>query len=154
MTQPLDNPPYVAQIGGNHYGTKYGHWDYCKDAGTGYLEGHATKYLYRWRRKGGIQDLEKALSFVEKLTVGNEETNCDRGQGEYADLLDRFFDENDVPFQEKVLIMCVINWEKYSDLVETRNALVEFISAAVKEATMSKLALNHDDATRAYVNQG
>jgi hypothetical protein len=29
--------------------------------GLGYLEGTAVKYVSRWRSKGGIQDLEKAV---------------------------------------------------------------------------------------------
>lgn len=33
----------------------------------GYFEGQITKYLVRWRKKGGYQDLLKAKSFMDKL---------------------------------------------------------------------------------------
>jgi hypothetical protein len=35
--------------------------------GLGYLEGTAVKYVSRWRAKGGIQDLEKAVHALQYL---------------------------------------------------------------------------------------
>lgn len=58
------------QVGGNHYKTNYEHWDWVLDHGdTGptYLVGVATKYVARWRKKGGVEDLKKALHYVNKL---------------------------------------------------------------------------------------
>jgi hypothetical protein len=55
------------QIGGDHYKTKYEHWDLVIKTGMGYLEGCATKYVSRWRKKGGVADLEKALHYVDKI---------------------------------------------------------------------------------------
>lgn len=56
------------QVTGSHYqGTNYQHWDWTLDTGMGYLEGVATKYVARWRKKGGVVDLQKALHFVNKL---------------------------------------------------------------------------------------
>lgn len=55
------------QVGGTHYKTAYEHWDFATDVGMGHLEGSATKYIARWRDKGGAIDLEKALHYVEKL---------------------------------------------------------------------------------------
>lgn len=56
------------QVGGDHY--KNGvleHWDLIEQYGIGYLEGCATKYIARWRKKNGLQDLEKADHYVQKL---------------------------------------------------------------------------------------
>lgn len=61
------------QIGGDHYQGEYGHWDWVSDIGLGYLAGCATKYLVRWRRKNGRQDLEKALTYVQKMREVGEE---------------------------------------------------------------------------------
>lgn len=58
---------YIPQVGGDHYKADYAHWDWAAETGLGYLEGNATKYLGRHRKKGGQQDLEKALSYVQKL---------------------------------------------------------------------------------------
>lgn len=64
------------QIGGNHYkagaakcpgcGMHLEHWDIVSMFDLGYLVGTATKYLFRFRRKGGIADLEKSIHYVEK----------------------------------------------------------------------------------------
>lgn len=138
----------VAQVGGSHYGTKYGHWDYCKDAETPYLEGHATKYLVRWEKKGGIQDLEKSLSFVEKIMVGNENTNCDRGANQYEDLLNRMLDENDVGDFERTAITSILHWQSYEDLQLVHESLKQFIK-------WKKEAAEHQaEASSAYTNQG
>lgn len=56
------------QFGGGHYkGTGYEHWDFVHDARLGYHDGTATKYIYRWQKKGApIVDLEKAGHYLEK----------------------------------------------------------------------------------------
>lgn len=55
------------QVGGGHYAASYQHWDLVADLGLGYFEGQITKYVARWRKKNGLQDLEKAMHFLEKL---------------------------------------------------------------------------------------
>jgi len=64
----------VAQYGGTHYEQATGtcphcggavqHWDWAAD--MPYLEGMATKYLQRWRLKGGEADLRKAITAIQK----------------------------------------------------------------------------------------
>ena len=57
------------QIGGGHYqqGGEQ-HWDRIwRIYGRGYFVGCATKYIERYHLKNGIQDLEKAIHFLEKL---------------------------------------------------------------------------------------
>lgn len=61
------------QIGGNHY-KQYGDlqpWDVVIKWNLGYLEGTALKYIARWRDKGGIDDIKKAIHFLEKLVELN-----------------------------------------------------------------------------------
>lgn len=54
------------QIGGLHYkDRKIQHWDYA--AQLPYLEGLATKYIDRHARKGGKEDLLKAIHTLEKM---------------------------------------------------------------------------------------
>ena len=62
------------QIGGAHY-KRYGDlqpWDVVLKWNLGYLEGTALKYIARWKDKGGIDDIKKAIHFLEKLV--EEET--------------------------------------------------------------------------------
>lgn len=56
------------QHGGSHYkDLKYETWDIIHAWGLGYFDGNAVKYLSRWRKKGGVQDLMKAKHYIEKL---------------------------------------------------------------------------------------
>ena len=32
-----------------------------------YLEGNVQKYLYRWQKKNGIEDLDKAIEYIELM---------------------------------------------------------------------------------------
>lgn len=55
------------QEGGDHYRAPIQHWDYVLANGIPYLEAQVIKYLTRWRKKGGHQDLRKAKHFLDKL---------------------------------------------------------------------------------------
>lgn len=56
------------QVGGQHYRSKYQHWDFAHKAfGDAYFQGQITKYVYRWRKKNGLEDLNKAAHFLQKL---------------------------------------------------------------------------------------
>lgn len=55
------------QISGNHYKTPIECWDYLVANNIGYLEGNAIKYLSRWKKKNGLEDLRKAQHYIEKL---------------------------------------------------------------------------------------
>ncbi len=73
-TKPL-NPIKVNsyQPGGDHYMKKaIQPWDYIISNDLGYLEGNVIKYVSRWKDKGGIQDLEKAKHYLEKLIEVNQ----------------------------------------------------------------------------------
>ncbi len=62
-------PANEKQIGGTHY-KRHGDlqpWDVVLKWNLGYLEGTALKYIARWRDKGGIDDIKKAIHFLEKL---------------------------------------------------------------------------------------
>lgn len=56
------------QIGGDHYKQFKGMepWDVITGWNLGYLDGTALKYIARWKHKNGIQDLEKAIHFLQK----------------------------------------------------------------------------------------
>lgn len=55
------------QVGGEHYRKKkYQHWDWVCDVRLHYLLGCATKYVARWRDKGGVEDLKKAIHYLDK----------------------------------------------------------------------------------------
>jgi|TARA_R110002072_G_scaffold209985_1_gene367607 hypothetical protein len=61
-----------------HYGTgDIECIDYIEDFLTeeewiGYLRGNIAKYLHRWRYKSGLQDLEKAAWYMDRLQLTQE----------------------------------------------------------------------------------
>lgn len=67
----MEGEANARQVGGQHYRTlnaQLQHWDLVAETGMGYFEGQITRYVARWRRKAGRQDLEKALHYCDKLT--------------------------------------------------------------------------------------
>ena len=67
------------QVGGNHYRNKIQHWDWVASNELDYFQGQITKYVARWKLKGGIQDLEKARHFLDKYIElqGKDNTMAD-----------------------------------------------------------------------------
>jgi hypothetical protein len=64
----------TTQVGGNHYkDMPIPPREYIKANNIGWDEGNAIKYISRWREKNGIQDLEKAIHYIQLLI--EEETN-------------------------------------------------------------------------------
>jgi len=58
------------QVGGTHYkdGGSFQHWDLVSEWNIGYLEGYATKYLFRWEKtETPLKDLTKSFHVTQKL---------------------------------------------------------------------------------------
>lgn len=63
------------QIGGSHYrrpGCTIQPIEFFHDNGIPYPEASAMGYLFRWRDKGGIDDLKKAISTITQLIAMEE----------------------------------------------------------------------------------
>jgi hypothetical protein len=54
------------QVEGNHYKTSMEHWDWVYANNLDYFQGQITKYIFRWKKKNGLKDLQKAQHFLEK----------------------------------------------------------------------------------------
>lgn len=96
------------QVGGDHYkGASMEHWDFVIMGGLGYLRGCASKYVYRWKDKGGLSDLKKAGHYIEKL-MDISETN-DREKFKYgaavaAEVTGQFIQNNGIPSDEATIL--------------------------------------------------
>ena len=56
------------QVGGDHYEkTSIQPWEYIIANDLGFLVGNIVKYVSRYKEKNGIQDLEKARHYLNKL---------------------------------------------------------------------------------------
>ncbi len=64
------------QVGGKHYATPIQHWDFVLANNIPYMEAQIMKYLLRWRKKNGIEDLRKARHFLDKLIEHEVETGA------------------------------------------------------------------------------
>lgn len=70
------------QVGGSHYKAKTQHWDIVAEHDLDYFQGQITKYVMRWKKKNGLQDLEKARHFLDKYIELN--TPCSDGEATKA----------------------------------------------------------------------
>ena len=71
------------QVAGSHYKAPIECWDYILANNIGYLEGTAIKYLTRWRKKNGVEDILKAIHFLEKLV------EVEKAKQEQVDTIDK-----------------------------------------------------------------
>ena len=125
------------QIGGDHYKSTYQHWDLVVDTGMPYLIGCTTKYVARWRKKNGKQDLEKANHYISKakergVFFQNTPTNM---------RLVEFFTEKNLTDKLDVdLFLLIVN----GNYIEAESKLCHMIIA---------LENKEGEATPEYVNQ-
>jgi len=69
------------QVGGDHYRTaEIQHWDYAAANKMDYFQGQITKYITRWKRKNGLEDLLKAKHFLEKYIEVHQRFIEDEGE--------------------------------------------------------------------------
>lgn len=101
---------FVEQVGGFHYQANYQHWDWVDDTQMPYLEGCATKYVFRWRQKGGVQDLEKALSYLVKRTRTPYSLPAGLQRSPVPELRERFFTSAMVGPREREVIKAIDEW--------------------------------------------
>jgi len=55
------------QVGGDHYRRPIQPWDFIAANDLDFFQGSIIKYVTRFRNKNGIEDLEKAKHYLEKL---------------------------------------------------------------------------------------
>lgn len=129
------------QVAGTHYLTSgVAHWDYVTKQDVPYLEGNATKYLTRWKKKNGIQDLQKAAHYIEKRLECMDQFGAIRGAVEDTEMFYSFLKDNDVDYPESLIIRSVMHWTSREHLMLALHKLYELIES-------------QGDATSAYVNQ-
>lgn len=54
----------------------------------GFLRGNALKYLIRYEQKGGVDDLRKALDYIERLADLEEDLDDEKNGSYLADLFE------------------------------------------------------------------
>jgi hypothetical protein len=120
------------QHGGDHYkGAKFQHWDLISRNRIGYLEGCASKYPTRWRKKNGAEDVRKAIHYVDKILEQVDNYNY-RPSGCATELdLTFFFRENNITdIHERGAIRLLCTWVHRVHLEAARLDLTELLAKA------------------------
>jgi len=123
------------QVDGRHYRAQVQCWDFVERNGLGYLEGQATKYITRSRKKhdSPIVDWEKAIHYIEKLRELYMSGWRANRSGAYAKgfSLYVFASSNDLNATETRVVELMVIWEDSSDLT----AAIEMIRGMISEYT-------------------
>jgi hypothetical protein len=53
------------QIGGDHYKLKIQPYTFVMENGLNFFQGNVIKYVVRYLKKNGVQDLEKIIHYCE-----------------------------------------------------------------------------------------
>jgi hypothetical protein len=123
------------QVGGTHYKTAYEHWDLVIDFGWGpeYLASTATKYIARWRKKNGPQDLEKALHYLNKLIENRSLITYGRVLPSVIDVykqIAEFTEANDLTVDEAALCRNIMLLKDERSLYNARDVLIHLMEQA------------------------
>jgi hypothetical protein len=118
MTTAHSDSPLSRQVGGSHYQTDgIQPIEFIERNGFPFSLGCAIKYVARWRKKGGVQDLEKAIHYLEFAIEF----------GAQAPVLmvppQKFFTSNQMNEEDSEIIwhICV---EQYDDAIIDLNSLI------------------------------
>lgn len=138
------------QVAGSHYASALGvqHWDLIDNYRVGYLEGCASKYVTRWRKKNGLQDLQKAEHYLQKLYQVRAELSfqeqLERRPDVPAAVISAFAQANGCGAEEARILTLILRWESTHTIDLARRAVLALIEQHSDDGS---------EPGRGYVNQ-
>lgn len=85
MTSSIDGPALKRQVGGSHYKSMaIQPVEFIVANGLGFCEGNAIKYVCRYKTKNGVEDLRKAIHYLELLIENIERGDSPKGHTDNA----------------------------------------------------------------------
>lgn len=93
------------QVGGKHYSSEYQHWDYVEDTKLPYLLAQISRYVIRWRKKNGLEDLRKAVHYVIKQREVHEANRT-----HYLKLTEKFIRTNKLAEDEELVLNLIVDY--------------------------------------------
>lgn len=131
------------QIGGTHYNqVNVQHWDLVLQNRLPYLEAQITKYVTRWKKKHGAQDVEKSMHYLEKLTASIESgylplptaTTTSAGSPRVVPPVqfEEFVKENEIGDIEKTIFYLLLTYTTLDDLKRVGVLLIHLHAAALE----------------------
>ena len=139
------------QIGGNHYKAADGlqHWDLIDNYEVGYLEGCASKYVTRWDKKNGIEDLRKSAHYLRKLYERRAEMSFAeqlRLRPEVPmSVIAHFAEANGCGPAETRILGFILHWESTQTIDLARREVEKLIADKLSDGS---------EPDSGYVNQG
>lgn len=146
------------QVGGTHYATGGAqHWDYVQEALNGaYLMGNVTKYVARHRKKNGLQDLEKAKHYLQKIMElyqrGELQPPRDAGDTSFPDIVDNFIRCGELTYWEGRVMVLACVWSNLNDLSEVCHHIHQMMDACEAQRRMDEERSAAEPGAR-YVDQ-
>lgn len=127
----MQSQTHVEQVGGSHYQAQYQHWDLIDDCNVSYLEATATKYLDRWEKKNGIQDLQKAITYLQKriscMSVFDHHSTMRQFTMRGVKMLN-WFNSTNMPAAERDICTVIFFWEEKEDLEQAVKMIQKLIT--------------------------
>jgi hypothetical protein len=119
----------------SHYASEYQHWDLVVKIPLGYLEGCSTKYVARWRKKGGMEDLHKAMHYLDKLieSFSHKPIVRELSRTEIGYEVSRFAAINHLSIIEEEYILLLSNYRYPEDLHTAHLVLEDIIDIAKQD---------------------
>ena len=130
------------QVGGTHYRPEAGgmqHWDLCVNTSLGYLEGQISRYVTRWRKKNGMEDLQKALHYLNKLIEVRDQAYKWRNQclaistALVSMEVTKFNKANNLTQLEGAIVLNICLWHEEADLYGIRDLLLQLMNEVEPE---------------------
>jgi hypothetical protein len=121
------------QVGGDHYKSSYQHWDLAVKIPLGFLDGCVTKHVTRWRKKLGIQDLQKAAHYLDKLLEVGDYSVKRNPDVSVSEEVEQFAEKNCLTFLEYqfIYLMCTYDSEK---TLKNARRILQMIIIEAREA--------------------
>jgi hypothetical protein len=131
------------QVGGTHYNqVSTQHWDLMLLNRVPYLEAQITKYVTRWKKKHGAQDVEKSTHYLEKLQDALNKGELPFPTPELTSALsprvvpavkfEEFVDENRIGDIEKTIFHLLLTYTSMDELNRVGILLKHLYGAAVE----------------------
>jgi len=104
------------QVAGDHYRSGLQHWDLVAHNKMGYFEAQITKYITRWKKKNGVQDVEKSIHYHEKLTELLENKVLDLPYSREPKFLEEFKISNELYSVEYTIFYLLLTYTSMDEL--------------------------------------
>jgi hypothetical protein len=103
----------------------------------GYLEGCTTKHVSRWRKKLGVQDLQKAEHYLDKL-IEVATYDIKRNNVDVDKEIGLFAEANSLGHLEYQYLFILCTYRNEKSLMAARQILMKILNVAIEEQKKSK----------------